>query len=171
MKRKWQVGDVEDRTLDESVESSLGRIEKAFQNPKDWDEVMKKRQDALDRQRDRVIASKPCGGFSFSLLHYPPALQELLLQCGGVKLPTKIKFSCLYHTQRTNENTIVKDIEGKWIFKGSCFGCEALKDIAWCAIKNYFSNIKVSAILHHLSQPFPSRNWINGWGYGHNYFE
>ena len=40
MKRKWQVGDVEDRTLDESVESSLGRIEKAFQNPKDWDEVM-----------------------------------------------------------------------------------------------------------------------------------
>ena len=156
------MGDVEDRTLDESVESSLGRIEKAFQNPKNWDEVMKKRQDALKRQRDRFIASKPCCGFSFSLLHYPPALQELLLRCGGVLLPAEIQFSCLYNTQRTNQNTIVRDLKGKWYFKGSCFGCEALKDFA----SNAIISIKVSTILHHLSQPFPSTNWSNGWGYG-----
>jgi hypothetical protein len=142
----------QDRTLDESVESSLGRIEKAFQNPKNLDEVMKKRQDALDRQRDRVVVSSPCPGFSFSTSHYPPALQELLLQCGGVLLPAKIQFYCSYSTQRTNENTLVRVFKGKWKFKGSCFGCETLKDLAWNAIKDYFINIKVG-VIYKLNPP------------------
>ncbi len=96
MKRKWKVGDIEDRTMDESVESSLGRIENAFQNKKSWDDVMSKRQDAVVRQRDRIVVSKPCGGFSFSTSHYPPALQKLLLKCGG-KRPN-LKLHSLVHT-------------------------------------------------------------------------
>jgi hypothetical protein len=33
-----------------------------------------------------------------------------------------------------------------WIFKGSCFGYETLKNIAWNAVKDYFMNIKVSLL-------------------------
>jgi hypothetical protein len=151
VKRKWKVGDVEDRTLDESVEKSLERIRSAFQNPKTWYDVMVKRQDAVERQMDRLVDSKPCGGFSFSTSHYPPAPQELLLECGGVLLGAKIKFVCNYGENgailtRTNYNSIVREQKGKWTFKGSCFGCETLKDICWNAVKDYFIVIKVSFI-------------------------
>jgi hypothetical protein len=144
--RKWQVGYLVDRTLDESVESSLERIKNAFLNRKNWDDVLLKRQDAIERQKDRAVDSKPCLGMSFSTGHYPPALLNLLLECGGVSAQKKIQFNCFYNTKRTNANTIVISREGKWIFNGCCFGCQTLKDVAWNAVKDYFINIKVSSI-------------------------
>jgi hypothetical protein len=149
MKRKWQVGDVEDKTIDESVANSLERIRTAFLNKKTWDEVMVKRQKAIERQRDRLVDSKPCGGFSFSTLHYPPVLLELLFECGGVLEASNIHFICIYGENgailtRTNLNSIVREKKGNWTFKGSCFGCETLKDICWNAVKDYFIVIKVS---------------------------
>jgi hypothetical protein len=135
---------VEDHTLDEAVENSLERIKNAYLNPISWEKVMERRKDAVTRQQGRIVKSQECGGFSFSTAHYPPSLQKLLLDCGGIPLAKKIKFKCSYNTRRSNENTIIKqNKKGKWIFKGSCFGCETLKDIAWGAIKSYFSNIKV----------------------------
>ena len=142
--RKYRFGDVVDRTLNESVESSLERIKTAFLNRINWDDVLLKRQDAIERQKDRAVDSKPCLGMSFSTGHYPPALLNLLLECGGVSAQKKIQFNCFYNTKRTNQNTIIIDGKGKWIFKGCCFGCETLKDIASNAVKNYFIRIKVS---------------------------
>jgi hypothetical protein len=101
--------------LDESVENSLERIRTAFLNQKTWDEVLEKRQEAVERQRERIVAAKPCCGFSFSTSHYPPALQELLLECGGVLLGAEIKFVCNYGENgailtRTNYNSIVREL-------------------------------------------------------------
>ena len=164
--RKWKVGDEVDRTLDESVEHSLDRIRNAFLNVKSWDEVMSKRKAAVERQKNRAVESKPCQGFSFSTTHYPPALLNLLRECDGVLADKKLQFTCSYHTERTNANTIVISREGKWIFNGCCFGCQTLKDVSWNAVKNYFICIKVSNILHYYPNQLSSRNWINGWGYG-----
>lgn len=134
---------MEDHTLDEAVENSLERIKKAYLNPISWETVMERRKDAVTRQQGRYVKPSQCGGFSFSNAHYPPALQKLLLDCGGIPLAKKIKFKCAYNTQRTNQNATVIERKGKWIFKGSCFGCEKLKDIAWRAIADYFKTIKV----------------------------
>ena len=151
MTRKYQVGDVVDHTLDESVANSLERIKAAFTNRKSWVDVMSKRQNAIQRQKNLAVDSKPCCGLSFSTIHYPPALLELLLECSGVLDADKINFVCSYGENgtilaRTNENSIVRERIGKWYFKGSCFGCETLKDICWHAIADYFIKIKVSII-------------------------
>ena len=84
------------------LKKSLERIENAFLYRKNWEEVMLKRQDAIKRQKDRFVVSRPCPGFSFSTLHYPPALQELLLKCGGVLLTAKIQFYCSLSTNWIN---------------------------------------------------------------------
>jgi hypothetical protein len=127
----------------------LERIRNAFLNRKNWDEVMVKRQRAVVRQQDRFVVSSPCTGFSFSTSHYPPDLLDLLIECGGALLTVKIQFTCSYHTERTNANTPLARVlkgKGKWKFKGSCFGCETLKNIACNVIANYFMNIKVGII-------------------------
>jgi hypothetical protein len=94
MRQKWQVGDNVDYTLDYSVERSLGRIRYAFLDPKTWDKVMLTRQDAVQRQRGRVVTSNSCPGISFSTQHYPPALLNLLVECGGVLSAENIQFKC-----------------------------------------------------------------------------
>jgi hypothetical protein len=159
-------------TLDETVESSLERIRSAYQNRKSWDKVMLKRVDAVQRQRECIIVAKPCCGFSFSTNHYPLKLLELLLQCGGVLDAAKIKFDCKYGENgailtKTNINSIVRKKKEKWEFKGSCFGCETLKDICWDAVKNYFINTKVgfiySNIPNHKIQKLDQ--WLGIWSH------
>jgi hypothetical protein len=178
MKRKWQVGDEEDHTLDESVESSLDRIGNAFQNPRTWEEVMLKRLDAVERQRNlKFDSTRKCGGFGFMNTGiWPKLLLEHLLKWGGYINGPKISFNCFYGPKIQSKSTaLLASRKNKLCFKNaSCFGCETLKDIAAHTITDYFINIKVSIIytiypnhkLHQLSNPFPSRNWINGWGYG-----
>ena len=130
--------------MDESVESSLDRIRNAFLNRKSETEILAKRQDAIKRQMNIIIDSKPCLGMSYSIYHYPPSLLNFLIDCGGQLLETKIQFKCFYNTKRTNANTGLKKHKDKWIFNGCCFYCKDLKDICWNAVKNYFLNLKVS---------------------------
>jgi hypothetical protein len=87
MKRKWKVGDVEDRTLDESVEKSLERIGNAFRNPKTWDEVMLKRVDAVKRQSIFQFGdTRECKGFGFKVNGiWPELLLQQLLKWGGFR--------------------------------------------------------------------------------------
>ena len=126
------------------MENSLERIKKAYLNPISWETVMERRKDAVTRQQGRYVKPSQFGGFSFSNARYPPSLQKLLLDCRGIPLAKKIKFKCSYNTQRSNQNASIRqNKKGKWVFKGSCFGCETLKDIAWNAIKNYFMDMKV----------------------------
>jgi hypothetical protein len=150
MKRKWQVGDVEDRTLDESVESSLGRIEKTFQNPKNWDAVMIKRQAAVERQLALEFDStRECKGFGFMMNGiWPALLLENLLKWGGFRNGPKISFNCFYGPKVQSKSTALLAFKKKKLcFKNSsCFGCETLKDLAWNAIKDYFIIIKVGVI-------------------------
>ena len=174
LERKWKVGDVEDRTLDESVEKSLERIRNAFQNPKTWDKVMLNRVDAVKRQSIFQFGdTRECKGLGFKVNGiWPELLLQQLLKWGGFRNGPKISFKCCYGPKVQSKSTALLAYKREVLcFKNaSCFGCETLKDICWHAIADYFINIKVCHYLPALSNPFPSRNWINGWGCGHHLF-
>jgi hypothetical protein len=159
MKRKWKVGDIEDRTMDESVEKSLERIVFSISNPIPYAEGIKIREGpgkSIEKQQDETITSSPCCGYSFRLLGvYPEVLLESLHAIGGKKTAKKMWFPCLYGENgeplmRSKGNATIQwnNRKTKRIFKGSCFCCQTTHDTAWNAVKNYFICIKVSNLTH-----------------------
>ena len=171
MKSKWKV----DLSFQESIEESLERIQNAFLNRKPYSEVILSKRKTAEKQKERQVLSSPCCGLSFSVKHYPPALLNCLIECGGILTTTKISFVCRYGENggilmRTNANSLVREENGEWRFYGSCFGCQTLKLIATNAIFNYYNNLKVSHSFP-LSPTYLIHKWYQWLGYWFIFFK